>query len=78
MNNANKLSTICDLLLLKAKSSSLRTIYWMLTDDTSVTEIINQAKINKHVRNALDFSDPEITIDLHEHNNRRPSKYDIF
>jgi len=68
----------CDLLLLKAKPSSLRAIYQMLTGDTSAAEITNEAKIDECVRNALDLSDPEITIDLREHNNGRLSKYDIF
>ncbi len=50
----------------------------MLTGDTSAAEITNEAKIDECVRNALDLSDPEITIDLREHNNGRLSKYDIF
>src|SRR6266542_6477455 len=68
----------CNLLLLKAKLSSLRAIYQMLTDNTSAAETINKAKINERIRNALDLDDSEITIDLREHNNGRPSKYDIF
>ena len=50
----------------------------MLTGDTSAAETANEAKIDERVRIALDLGDPEITIDLREHNNGRPSKYDIF
>src|SRR6266542_6555815 len=37
---------ICDLLLPKAKPSSLRAIYQMLTGDTSVADTTNEAKID--------------------------------
>src|SRR6266540_4214428 len=66
----------CDLLLSRTKPSSLRTIYRMLIGDNSVTETANEAKVDEHVRIALDLSYPEITIDLRKHNNGRPSKYD--
>ena len=50
----------------------------MLTGDTSAAKTTNETKIDECVRNALDLGDPEITIDLREHNDRRPSKYDVF
>ena len=68
----------CDLLLPKAKPSSLRTIYRMLTGDITAAETANEAKVNERVRIALELGNPEITIDLRKHNNGRPSKYDVF
>ncbi|RHZ79290.1 hypothetical protein Glove_149g99 [Diversispora epigaea] len=50
----------------------------MLTGDTSAAETVNEVKIDERIRIALDLSDPEITIDLREHNNGRPSKYNTF
>jgi len=68
----------CDLLLPKAKSSALRTIYRMLTGDVSAAETVNEAKVDERVRLALELGDPEIAIDLREHNDGQPDKYDIF
>src|ERR1700722_1479599 len=68
----------CDLLLPKAKPSSLWIIYRMLTGDVSAAETANEAKINERVRIALELGDPEVTIDLREHNNGKPNKYDTF
>src|SRR5581483_7136011 len=68
----------CDLLLPKAKPSALRTIYRMLTGDISAANTINDAKVDERVRLALELGDPEITIDLREHGNGKPSKYDVF
>ncbi len=68
----------CNLLLPKAKPSSLRAIYQMLMGDTSAAETTNEAKIDERVRNALDLNDSEITIDLRKHNNGKSSKYDVF
>ncbi len=68
----------CNLLLPKVKSSTIRTIYQMLTGNASVAETINKAKVDEHIRLALEFKNPEITIDLHEHKSRKSSKYDIF
>src|SRR6266496_949724 len=68
----------CDLLLPKAKSSALRTIYRMLTGDVSAAKTANEAKVDECVKLALELGDPEITIDLREHNDRQPGKYDIF
>ncbi len=50
----------------------------MLTGDNSVAKTANEAKVDERVKITLDLSDPEITIDLREHNNGRPSKYDSF
>ena len=50
----------------------------MLTGDVSAAETTNEAKVNEHVRLALELGDPEITIDLHEHKDKKSSKYDIF
>ncbi|SRR6266542_5147227 len=50
----------------------------MLIDNNSAAETANKAKVNEYVKIALDFSNPEIIIDLHEYNNERPSKYDSF
>ena len=68
----------CDLLLPKAKPSALRTIYRMLTGDTSTSVNSNEAKVDERVKLALELGDPEIAVDLHEHNSGRPSKYDDF
>ncbi|UZO26658.1 uncharacterized protein OCT59_018872 [Rhizophagus irregularis] len=57
----------CDLLLLKVKSSTLRTIYRMLTEDFSAANTTNDAKVDERVNLALELGDPEITIDLCEH-----------
>src|SRR6266496_6406406 len=50
----------------------------MLTGDVSAAETVNEAKVDKRVRLALELGDPEIAIDLHEHNDGQPDKYDIF
>ena len=50
----------------------------MLTGDNSAAETVNEAKVDERIRLALEFGDPEIAIDLCEHNNGQPSKYDIF
>ena len=55
---------ICDLLLPKVKSSTLRTIYRMLTGDISAAVTTNVAKVDERVRLALELGDPEITIDM--------------
>ncbi|CAG8633361.1 11116_t:CDS:2 [Ambispora leptoticha] len=68
----------CELLLPKAKPSSLQTIYRMLTGDVSAAETTDQAKLDERVRIALDLGDPEIAVDLREHNSGRPGKYDVF
>ena len=68
----------CDLLLPKVKSLTLRTIYRMLTGDISAAVTTNVAKVDERVRLALELGDPEITIDLREHNDGQPDKYDIF
>jgi hypothetical protein len=68
----------CDLLLPKVKSSTLRTIYRMLTGDISAANTINDAKVDKRVGIALELGDPEIVIDLREHSRERSSKYDTF
>jgi hypothetical protein len=68
----------CDLLLPKAKPSALRTIYRMLTGDTSTSVNSNEAKVDKRVKLALELGDPEIAVDLREHNSGRPGKYDFF
>jgi|SRR5436189_5245733 len=52
---------ICDLLLPKVKSSTLRR---MLTGDISAASITNEAKVDERVRLALELGDPEITIDM--------------
>src|SRR6266540_392748 len=68
----------CDLLLPKAKPSALQTIYRILTGDVSAAENLNEAKVDERIKLALEFGDPEITIDLREHNYGRPGKYDAF
>ena len=68
----------CDLFLPKAKPSTLRTIYRMLTGNISAAETENEAKVDERVRLALELGDPDITIDLREHSNGRLNKYDIF
>uniref|UniRef100_U9SMV1 Uncharacterized protein n=1 Tax=Rhizophagus irregularis (strain DAOM 181602 / DAOM 197198 / MUCL 43194) TaxID=747089 RepID=U9SMV1_RHIID len=68
----------CDLLLPKAKPSALRTIYQMLTGDISAAETANEAKVDARVKLALELGDSEVAIDLREHNDGQPTKYDIF
>ena len=50
----------------------------MLTGDISEANNINDAKVDKRVRIALELGDPEIIIDLREHRRERSSKYDTF
>jgi hypothetical protein len=50
----------------------------MLTGDVSAAETVNEAKVDERVRLALELGDPEIAIDLREHNDGQPGKYDIF
>ncbi|GBC02254.1 hypothetical protein RclHR1_04520007 [Rhizophagus clarus] len=68
----------CDLLLPKVKSSTLQTIYQMLTDNVSAANTTNDAKVDERVKLALELGDPDITIDLREHRSGRSSKYDTF
>uniref|UniRef100_U9T5Z8 Uncharacterized protein n=1 Tax=Rhizophagus irregularis (strain DAOM 181602 / DAOM 197198 / MUCL 43194) TaxID=747089 RepID=U9T5Z8_RHIID len=68
----------CDLLLPKAKPSALQTIYRMLTGDISAAETANEAKVDARVKLALELGDSEVAIDLREHNDGQPTKYDIF
>uniref|UniRef100_U9THL9 Uncharacterized protein n=2 Tax=Rhizophagus irregularis TaxID=588596 RepID=U9THL9_RHIID len=68
----------CDLLLPKAKPSALRTIYRMLTGEISAAENAIEAKVDECVRFALELGDPKITIDLREHNDGQPGKYNDF
>ena len=46
----------------------------MLTGDTSAANTTDEAKVDEHVKLALELGDPEITIDLREHRSGRPSK----
>ena len=50
----------------------------MLTGNVSAAETANEAKVDERVKLALELGDPEITIDLREHNNGQPGKYDVF
>ncbi|CAG8847418.1 13572_t:CDS:2 [Gigaspora margarita] len=68
----------CDLLLPKIKPVALRTIYRILTGDSSVPESANIAKIDKRIRLILELGDPKVTVDLREHNPGRPSKFEVF
>src|SRR5438034_11734183 len=52
----------CDLLLPKVKSSTLRTIYRMLTGDISAASTTNKAKVDERIRLALELGYPKITI----------------
>jgi low affinity Fe/Cu permease len=47
----------------------------MLTGDISAAENAIEAKVDERVRLALELGDPEITIDLREHNDGQPGKY---
>ena len=68
----------CDLLLPKVKSSTLRTIYQMLTGDVSAVNTTNDAKVDERIKLALELGDPEITIDLRDHRSETSNKYDTF
>ncbi|CAG8716327.1 37134_t:CDS:2, partial [Gigaspora margarita] len=68
----------CDLLLPKVKPAPLQTIYHMLLDDISATKCANEAKVDTRIRLALELGDPNILIDLHEHNERKSEKYKVF
>ncbi|CAG8839508.1 23352_t:CDS:2, partial [Gigaspora margarita] len=68
----------CDMLLPKVRPAMLRSIYRMLTGDMSASESLDEKIIDTRIRLALDLCDPEISIDLREHNTGRPSKYDAF
>ncbi|CAB4395230.1 unnamed protein product [Rhizophagus irregularis] len=50
----------------------------MLTGDISAAENAIEAKVDERVRLALELEDPEITIDLREHNDGQPGKYNDF
>jgi hypothetical protein len=68
----------CDLLLPKVRPSAFRTIYRMLTGDVFAAENTIKAKVDKRIRLALELGDPDITIDLQEHKDKKSSKFDIF
>ncbi|PKC59726.1 hypothetical protein RhiirA1_426666 [Rhizophagus irregularis] len=46
--------------------------------DISAAENAIEAKVDERVRLALELGDPEITIDLREHNDGQPGKYNDF
>src|ERR1044072_9790224 len=50
----------------------------MLISDISAAETANKAKVDEHIRIALNLGYLKIIIDLCEHNNGRPNKYDVF
>ncbi|GET50236.1 uncharacterized protein LOC111111168 isoform X2 [Rhizophagus irregularis DAOM 181602=DAOM 197198] len=50
----------------------------MLTGDITAAENAIEAKVDERVRLALELGDPEITIDLREHNDGQPGKYNDF
>ena len=56
----------------------LREIYRQLTGDTSAASSDCEKKIDERLRLALDSEDPDIVIDLRQHNKGTPSKYDQF
>jgi hypothetical protein len=50
----------------------------MLTGDISAAENTIEAKVDECIRLALELGNPDITIDLQEHKDKKSSKFDIF
>ena len=56
----------------------LRSIYRELTGDASGSSTLNEAAIDKRLKEALSFEDVDIIVDLRESNEGRRGKYDTF
>ncbi|GES86752.1 uncharacterized protein LOC111111168 isoform X2 [Rhizophagus clarus] len=50
----------------------------ILIGNVSAAKNTIEAKVNKRVRFALELGDPDITVDLCKHKDKKSSKYDIF
>ena len=50
----------------------------MLIDDISAAETFNEKKVDECVRFILELENLKVIINLHEYNNGRLGKYDVF
>ena len=57
------------------KPADLRKIYHELTGDNSANSSEIECRVNEHVKQALELEDPDLVVDLRQHNKGHPSKY---
>ena len=60
------------------KPAYLRKIYHELTGDSSAASSEIESHVNEHVRQALELEDPDLVVDLRQHNKGNSSKYMEF
>ena len=57
------------------KPADLREIYHELTGDSSATSSEIECRVNEHAKQALELEDPDLVVDLRQHNKGHSSKY---
>ena len=62
----------------QTKPLALRWFYKEISNDQSAAATTDQAEIDKRVQLAIDMEDPDIVIDLREHNTGRAAQFDTF
>ena len=65
-------------LLTAAKPGKLIYLYKTLTGDMSAGENISDDVRRERVQTLIDIEDPDVIVDLREHNEGRPEKYQLF
>ena len=68
----------CSMLTNNLKPARLRFLYHHLTGDCSSPEHSSQEAIDNRIKQAFELQDPDILIDLRDHNAGKTGKYDIF
>ncbi|XP_033758052.1 uncharacterized protein LOC117340399 [Pecten maximus] len=72
-NFLQKVTLLCDV-----KPMEARCIYKDLTGDNSAPETSNEKIIDEKVKQAFELQDPDVILDLREHNEGQPTKYSVF
>ena len=62
----------------KTNLATLRKFYRAATGDQSASLTLNESKIDKRLREALEMEDPDIIVDLRELNKGHSSKFSTF
>ena len=60
------------------KPAYLREIYHELTGDSSAASSEIECHVNERVKQALELEDPDLVVDLRQHNKGHSSKYTQF
>ncbi len=73
-----KFINTCSLICSNVKPAVLRYIYRTLTGDSSSADSARQQVVDSRVEQAFEMEDPDIILDLREHNKGQPCKYETF